>query len=218
MEQYATRIIKMHDGRIVEDKEVKKVEYNIEARTSKYNKITMGNKYRLGIRNTFNIFSKFILLFVVFLFITLAVFAEYGSFKDVENQLNQQTSSNYFVDLSPNRILIKKKDKQAFSDADYEKIRSVSNIEKVVESDWILDRSVGFFQSDSQNNFSGYIHGIEEFDGNLDVGRMPQNDDEVVVIASKKYFEVDKYIKGEFYVAPDSPLIMHGAYASNKIK
>ena len=218
MEQYATRIIKMHDGRIVEDKEVKKVEDNIEAKTSKYNKITMGNKYRLGIRNTFNIFSKFILLFVVFLFITLAVFAEYGSFKDVENQLNQQTSSNYFVDLSPNRILIKKKDKQAFSDADYEKIRSVANIEKVVESDWILDKTATFFQSDLQNIFYGYIHGIEEFDGNLDVGRMPQNDDEVVVIASKKYFEVDKYIKGEFYVAPDSPLIMHGAYASNKIK
>ena len=218
MEQYATRIIKMHDGRIVEDKEVKKVEDNIEAKTSKYNKITMGNKYRLGIRNTFNIFSKFILLFVVFLFITLAVFAEYGSFKDVENQLNQQTSSNYFVDLSPNRILIKKKDKKAFSDADYEKIRSVSNIEKVVESDWILDKTATFFQSDLQNIFYGYIHGIEEFDGNLDVGRMPQNDDEVVVIASKKYFEVDKYIKGEFYVAPDSPLIMHGAVTSNKIK
>ena len=47
VEQYATRIIKMHDGRLIENREIKKVEEEPKAKESKYPKITFFNKYRL---------------------------------------------------------------------------------------------------------------------------------------------------------------------------
>ena len=40
------------------------------------------NKLRLGIRNTFNIKIKFVLLLAVFVFLTTAVFAEYASYQN----------------------------------------------------------------------------------------------------------------------------------------
>lgn len=187
MEQYATRIIKMNDGRIVEDKEIKKVENNIEIKTSKYNKITIANKYRLGIRNTFNTFSKFALLFVVFLFITSAVFAEYASFENEIYVLNQQSQSYYFKDMSPNRILIKKKDKTAFSNEDYENIKSISNVDYVVENDYFIDKPVTLFKGNYYTGMisGGYLYNLEEFRESLDVGKMPEKQDEVVIVINK---------------------------------
>ena len=63
VEQYATRLIKMHDGRIVEDKTLVKPS-NIEQRNKKnYKRMSLFNKVRLGVRNTFNIIPKFLLTF-----------------------------------------------------------------------------------------------------------------------------------------------------------
>ncbi len=203
MEQYATRIIKMHDGRIVENNEVKKVEDNIEVKTSKYNKITRANKYRLGIRNTFNIFSKFALLFVVFLFITLAVFAEYASFKNEEYELSQQAHNYYFKDTSPNRILITKKDKTEFSSEDYEKIKSISNINYIVENDYLIDKRIKLYQGDFLFGIGlkGYFNDIKKFDGNLDKGRMPENDNEIILTTDKNYISIDDYLNKTFNVS-----------------
>ena len=68
VEKYATRKIKMHDGKIVEDKKIKDVNIDVNLSTVEYKDITVSNKLRLGIRNTFNIFTKFSLLFLVFIF------------------------------------------------------------------------------------------------------------------------------------------------------
>ena len=195
MEQYATRIIKMHDGRIIENTEVKKVENNIKPEESIYHKITLFNKYRLGIRNTFNIFTKFALLFVVFLFIAVSVLAEYASFASLENELSKQVYSNYFQDLSPNRILIKKQDKSPFSGEDYEKIKNISNIEKIVQNDYFLDKYIMLYNDDINKMLSGifvngFAYDIGELDGDIDVGRMPENDEEVVILASKKHYTI----------------------------
>ena len=84
IQDYATRIIKMHDGKIIENKEIKHIEEPSKVEESKYTKITIGNKLRLGIRNTFNILPKFLLLFAVFLFITAALLSEYASFRETE--------------------------------------------------------------------------------------------------------------------------------------
>ena len=110
IEQYATRIIKMHDGRIIQNTEIKTIENEPQIVESKYNNISTANKYRLGARNTFNIASKFLLLFAVFFFISAAVLTEYGSFQMSEKK-SRYGYSIAFRDLSENRILINKKDK-----------------------------------------------------------------------------------------------------------
>ncbi len=211
MEQYATRIIKMHDGRIIENTEVKKIDRNIQAETSKYSKISIFNKYRLGFRNTFNVFTKFALLFAVFLFITISVLLEYSSFQSLEYELSQEDYSYYFEDFSPNRVLIKKQDKSAFSDEDYKKIEGISNVDYVVKNDYLVDKDVIFYKmeniSDPYNSviFSGIINDIEKFDGTLDVGRMPENANEVVISCSKEDYNIsnklDKLINNKFSIS-----------------
>ena len=69
VEKYATRKITMFDGKILEDKIITKTDEvktdgNLESK-----KMKTLSKFRLGVRNTFNIVPKFLLLLAVFLFL-----------------------------------------------------------------------------------------------------------------------------------------------------
>lgn len=167
IEEYATRIIKMHDGRIIENTEKRQIEDNIQIQESKYNKITIAGKYRLGIRNTFNIISKFLLLFAVFFFITAALLSEYAGFKMTEKDLEQGMNGVGFRDFSDNRILIKKTNKTNFQKEDYSKISNLSNIDHIVEDDLFIDSTFAIMQDEIF--FSGNMFDIENLGGKIDV-------------------------------------------------
>jgi len=63
VEKYATRIIKMQDGQIIEDTKIKEEIVEENKKELKKDKYSLANTYKLGVRNTFNITSKFLLLF-----------------------------------------------------------------------------------------------------------------------------------------------------------
>jgi len=188
VEEFATRIIKMHDGRIVENTQIKEIKKDIKLEESKYNKITVFNKYRLGIRNTFNIVSKFVLLFAVFFFIIAALFLEYASFELSEYEASKEGYNMAFRDLAENRIVIKKKDNTSFTEEDYQKIKNLSNIDYIVEDDLFLDGSVNLFKDDI--SFYGSVKNTENFREKLDIGRMPKNDDEIILKANKEHYYI----------------------------
>lgn len=190
VEEYATRIIKMHDGRIIENKEIKKVEIPEKVEESKYTKITVANKYRLGIRNTFNIIPKFLLLFAVFLFITVALLSEYASFKQTEYEANKAGYNVYFRDLSEERIIIKKKDKTAFTKEDYEKIRKLETVESLIEDDITLDSSISILNEEIGIYLYGDVKETTFHNGKLTAGRMPENENEIVVRIPEDYYYV----------------------------
>ncbi len=179
VEEYATRIIKMNDGRIIENTEIKKIEEEKEPQKSIYSNMSLFNKYRLGIRNTFNIKTKFLLLFAVFLFISTAILAEYASFQMSEEESVDEGYSITFSDLSENRILINKKNKKSFTNEDYKKIKELSNVDYIVEDDIFLDSGIMMYRNDM--NLYGSLLSIDTFKGEVDLGRMPQNEDEIVV-------------------------------------
>ena len=81
VEQYVTRLIKMHDGKILEDKTLKAPETKDQDVSRDFKDITVSNRFRLGARNAFNIPAKFVLIFAVFLFISFAVAGTYSSFE-----------------------------------------------------------------------------------------------------------------------------------------
>ena len=192
VEQYATKIIKMHDGRIVSCNEIKKIKENKDIMECKYNEITVFNKIRLGIRNTFNIFSKFILLFIVFLFMSIAFLTEYASFQLAENEADESGYSIGFRDISDNRILIKKQDQSAFTNEDYERIKGISNIDYIVEDDLFIDCSFSLNRDDM--SFYGNILDIKNFRGNIDLGRKPNNDNEIILRIGRKHFYITNRI------------------------
>lgn len=190
VEEYATRIIKMHDGRIIENKEIKKVEIPEKVEESKYTKITIANKYRLGIRNTFNIVPKFLLLFAVFLFITVALLSEYASFRQTEYEANKAGYNVYFRDLSQERIIIKKKDKTPFTNDDYDKIKKLETVNYVVEDDITLDSGISIFNDEMGIYLYGDVKEATLYNGKLTAGRMPENENEVVAKIPEDYYYV----------------------------
>jgi len=189
----ATRIVKMHDGKIVSDKEVIPVEKMILENENNNKNIGIFNMIRLGLRNTFNIIPKFVLIFIVFFFITISLLSVYGSIQKDEYEEGKLGLNYFFNDTSDTRIIIKKKDGLAISNEDFEKIKMIKNVDRIVQNDIMLDYTV-WFESDDGNyfNVSGVLNDINDFTGKLDYGRMPEADNEVVYVTNK-----DDYYFGE---------------------
>lgn len=201
VEKYATRIIKMHDGRMIQNTEIKNINEDSKITQASGKNITIPNQYRLGIRNTFNIFSKFILLFIVFTFMSVAFLSEYSAFKLVEHSTEENNGySANLRDISKERILINKQNREPFTEDDYSKIKQLSNIDYIVEDDISLDTEF-ILRNDTLNTY-GYIKDINNFKGNLDIGRMPENDDEIILKANKDDYTItqmlDETLNSEF--------------------
>lgn len=215
VEKIATRVVKMHDGKIVSDKKVSYEDTNkkIELMDTGNKKIGLFNIIKLGIRNTFNIIPKFILMFIVFLFITASLLTEYGSLRKSEYESSKLGYNWYFNDTSDTRIIIKKKDGSFISSEDFSNINKISNIDRVVENDIMLDEYIYFewIHDDEYYYFDGMLKNIDNFDYELDYGRMPENDNEVVIFVDKLnyYFgdRLEESIKGTYYLNGDNSSI-----------
>lgn len=184
VEDYVTRKITMHDGRVIEDTKLKETTSQENVRTAKYKETTIPNKLRLGIRNTFNIIPKFVLLLVVYLFIIFAVSGTYSSFQKGEYEESKDMYNSYFSSLNADkRILLKKENNAIFTDEDYDKIGKIKNVDYILKDDLSYDRDVSLY-----NDYI-YLYGsmvsLDLFEGNVDVGRMPEADNEILIYANK---------------------------------
>ena len=186
VEEYATRIIKMHDGRIIQNTEIKKIEEEPKIQESEYNNISIFNKYRLGLRNTFNIATKFLLLFAVFFFISSAILAEYASFQMSEAETEDDGYSMAFSDLSEKRILINKNNRTAFTSEEYDKIKALPNVDYIMEDDVFVDSGISIMKDDI--SLYGNVQDIENSKENIDYGRMPENENEIILKINKDEF------------------------------
>lgn len=184
VEEYATRIVRMHDGKIVSDKKIMDVDKEEKTEIPQGKRIGLGNIIRLGVRNTFNIVPKFILLFVVFLLITSSLLTVYGSLKKSEYEEGKSGNNYYFSDLSDTRVIIKKKDKSSINTEEFDKISEIDHIKNVIRNDVLVDTNVWFQNESGEFYLNGYLNDIDMFHGKLDYGRMPEESDEVVYLTN----------------------------------
>ena len=198
---YVTRKIKMHDGKILEDKIIKKVSDDIKANETEYKDIKFLSKIKLGIRNTFNIIPKFLLILAVFMFIVWALMAEYASFKRLEYEESKDGYNMAFNDTSDNRVIIRKKDKTSISEEDYKNIENISNVKKIVKNDLLIDRESDIYYDDTWINVG--IRTLDNLNEIVDVGRLPINDKEVVLEGNEDSWYLsemkDQILNHEFY-------------------
>lgn len=206
-EAYATRRIKMHDGKVVEDERIAAPLANAAAEeplhiknTGKYDvkpptgNISLASKIRLGLRNTFNILPKFFLLLVVFLFVVLAVSSEYTSLQHKEEEASNTGFNQFFYNYSQDRVVLKKSDGSQFTDDDFKAIKSIDNIRSVAANDIMLDNTVYVEQGDF--SYEAIPMPMSEFDGKIIEGRMPVNDNEAILTGYKDdYYFADDMIK-----------------------
>lgn len=204
VEEYATRNIRMHDGKIIEDKKIINTSVKDNYEFHEYKNIRFFNKMLIGIRNTFNIWTKFALLFLVYLFITFAVSAEYSTLQKQRESVNNQGWNSYFKNTSDKRIVIKKGDNSAFNDEDYANIEKLTNIDRIVKDDLLLDIEISM--NADEFYFYGNAMGFDFFEGEPDYGKMPENDNEIIIGGTKNnyYFsnkdQIEKILGKEFNV------------------
>lgn len=187
--EYATRRITMHDGSVIEDMKLKDKNEVKEVNTSKFKKTKVISNLRLGIRNTFNIVPKFLLLTFVYLFVLISIVGVYSAFLELESTNN--TYNSFFNETDANkRVIVKKKDNSSFTNEEINKLKSISNVDKVITNDYVYYYSMSLI--DYENIFldSNFMK-LEEFKGKLKYGRMPLNDNEIIVSGSKENYYIE---------------------------
>ncbi len=215
-EPYVTRKLTMHDGKIIEDKTIERSlaaealqqedDRNAGAKNNassididddiniKPRRMRKGAELMLGIRNTFNLPAKFILLFIVYFFVSTAVLSQYATTKNSLHESDLLGYNPYFTNTSSDRIVVKKADESSFTDADFATVESIPNIREIVKNDLAVDSGVSFTLDEA------YVEGpvmpsgsISEED--ISYGHMPENDYEIVIkvdSSSDMFYSMDE--------------------------
>lgn len=197
VEQYVTRKISMHDGRVAEDKKLDKAKNTIvdesEVKTAKADPLKAGSCIRLGMRNTFNLPAKFLLLLTVFVFLCGGVISQYASFLNAGDAMSGMGYNQYFKDTAKNRILITRSDRSEFTSEDYEKIKNIDNVQSIIEDDLYLDIYVDVRDPSDNEAFyiSASLRAAEGYESRLEEGRMPEKGNEAVMIFPKEGYVND---------------------------
>ena len=195
-----TRKITMHDGKIVEDKRVDNVDAEGELSVDQlYDKLAAAagsssaqsevlvpgkmkksSELRLGVRNTFNLPAKFILLFIVYFFVSTAVLGQYATTKNSMHESSMLGSNTYFVNTSPDRLILKKADESCFTESDFAAVKSTPNINYIVKNDIAIDNGVRIGLGEYYAE--GPVVSVDQLkEEEITYGHMPQNDYEIVI-------------------------------------
>ena len=143
-------------------------------------KMRKGAELRLGVRNTFNLPAKFILLFIVYFFVSTAVLSQYATTKNSMHESDLLGNNPYFLNSSSDRIIIKKADESNFTDEDFSAVESTANIREVVKNDLAIDSGVSFNMGDAF--VEGPVMPVADVSENeLTYGHMPAGDYEIVL-------------------------------------
>ncbi len=203
VEHHATRLIKMHDGKILEDKMVTDARIEEGDFAREYADLTFGNRVRLGVRNAFNIPSKFILIFAVFTLIAFALGGTYAAFQQNEYEESTFGWNQFFRDVSDQRIVINHEDKSPITEEEFEKLEALPNVDKVEKDDILIDYSTSIVDKDWYNSFYGNVSDVKNFKGEIAHGRMPKEDNEIIVVGNKDDYwlnnDVEKLLKNPMY-------------------
>ena len=232
VEDLATRVIQMHDGKILSDKKTKEtLENEKDIEIKEYKNIGIYNIIKLGIRNTFNIFSKFALMTLIFLFVSISLLMEdeaHGTMEKLSYEVSRVGENYYLNDTSDTRIIINKKDGSSITNEDFNKLEKIKNVERIIHYDNLIDTyysfdEVGVDTYYDHYSFYGPFRDIKSFDGELDYGRMPENDNEIIVVVNKAdeyysyYFEYEldtmltkKFVYDEDFGTPDDYVTIVG--------
>lgn len=158
------------------DSESKVSEDSVEVKSMNF-----GSQLNLGMRNTFNIFSKFMLLLIVYLFISTAVTNQYASTKASITDMDKIGYNQYFADLRRNRVIVTKEDGTYFTTEEVKEIEKNELVDHVVNNDIQLD-TFGAIPTDE-----AYINGpvrtyTDDEKINVKYGKLPENDNEVMIV------------------------------------
>lgn len=187
IEKYVTRVIRMHDGKVVEDKNVKEYKAGTLESTEHF-KMSFASKVKLAFRNSFNIVGKLLLILGVFIMCVSGILTNIGGqIKGKYDTLNQGISF-IFSNQNPKRIIIRHKDATQITKDEYENILKLSTVEEIVHNDIKLDSVISLYREEDDIYIDATVNSIKDLDAKIYKGRMPKKENEVVLMANEDDF------------------------------
>lgn len=165
------------------DKAVKDDDRGREARP-----IGAGTQCRLGVRNTFNLPAKFLLLLLVYFFVAAAVINEYSSVKHARHEYANMGNNEYFFDASPNRVIMTKNDRSAFNEDDIKALKKNHYVKEIIRNDALIDE--GASMTIDETFLQGSIFPVSALNGvKIKYGSIPSADNEILLcVSDESYF------------------------------
>lgn len=215
VEPYVSRKITMHDGRIIEDTRIREPEnkqpageqgragkhsenFEIKGGKQPSGNMTRGTRMMLGVRNTFNLPAKFILLLLVYMFAVAAVLGGYSSTRSSLHETDLLGYNPYFSYTAPDRIVVAREDRTPITQEDINKLKSTTGVKKVIQNDIGLDNSIGL--ETDQADIRGAVYNLSESgltEKKLFAGTMPEGDNDVVCQFDTAYAQSSKELKAD---------------------
>jgi len=191
VEKYATRKIRIYDGEIVEDINLKKInKLDLPTIPDEDHQIKFIDYLRISMRNLLAVPKKSLLMLLVFTFFSFFVALSYGAYQLAMQEVSY--NNNYsFTNTNPNRIILKKNDNTAFTNEELSGLADYNIVRDVIPYDYVLDVRADLISTTAlSRSLSGLflpVNIIKESD--LDYGIMPSNKDEVIIATDKNIID-----------------------------
>jgi len=185
---YATRKIRLFDGEVVEDKEIRKHDEVESINHVESYKMTLINLIGISLRNLFRTPRRTIFTLIVSIFIVIVFTFSYGSYTSQTSELNNEFYFGYFENVTESRIIATKFGNLAFTPEEIIQLEAIDNVRIVVKDDVILDSKIFMYTEDSYkdetwiNIQENFINPAAILDSKLLIaGSLPSNEFELVM-------------------------------------
>lgn len=207
VKDYATRKIRVFDGEIVEDINLKKVDKkDLPTIDMSEHKIKFRDYLKISLRNLLSVPKKTLLMLIIFTFFSFFVALTYGAYQLVQGE-SSISINQVFTNSNPNRVVVRKSDNSAFTQADIEELEDYNVVKEVVTFDYILDQTIDLLSTtgDRYTYTDGIFLPLSMIDENdLEYGRLPILDNEIVIgLSTSELDDYDEYLDVYFSSIPD---------------
>lgn len=163
------------------------------------NKITFKDNIRLAVQTLVSTPGKFILLFIITLFFNLFLFVGVTTYLYMENISKDLVETGTSADFSTynNRIVVRKTNNQIFTSDEIDYFKTIKNVETVIENDIFFDSKI-YYAFDEEVDYGYYTSPLQPSSTlkytDLLWGRLPKNENEVVLTLGPSYLNKTVYV------------------------
>ncbi len=211
-EEYATRHIRLFDGKITEDKAIKSASTHESVKTKKplLEEISPLTLFSIALRNIVAMPKKSLFVLFASLFIVFVFAMTYGSYVRQIHAGGMQYHP-HFRNMSESRIIVARRDGEPFTDDELESFRNRALVRAVAPYDAFFDEEPRIVRSDGVNppeidewqmDVARIQHASALSPRDLAQGRLPENAHEIVA--------TEPYAVGEFLAVPADPSFYGG--------
>lgn len=208
-----------HKGAVYRMKKERVTDKSSTAESANTKNLTFASSVRLGLRNTFNLPFKMVLLLFVFLFICIGTFGAYSIFSGIKAQSLNAQISDIFVDVSPGRIIARHIDYSKITNEDIKKLKNIKGVTSIDKKDIFRDSILSLWTEFDDNRmmyFYGTFFDYDDSDLKIKKGHVPKAQNEIAVFFDEGSFpesDMDKIIGRELQISSNK-----GAKSDYKFK